>query len=193
MKMTRHHVMSKLLECTVWYQSNPPSLKISITKEIMKIQDCRRDHNPGLLRLQGSQTCIDLVDSLNHWSWIFMRTNIIQFLEIIYLNSLACTVKCLGRSRWMVFILWVSRLKLDFHACIYNWNSFFILCFLTVSVACIEHWSWSSRVWAHRTIAKTSTSTPVKCLRRFSKRCHGLIVWVTRMKLDAGVQVENSF
>ena len=121
-----------------------------------------------------------------------MGANIIQFLEIISLNSLACTVKFLGRSsRWLLFILWVSRLKLDFHVCIYNWNSFFILYFLRVSVACIEH--WSSRVWAPRTIVKTSTCTTVKCLRRFLKRWHRLIVWVTRLKLDAGVQVENSF
>ena len=52
------------------------------------------------------------------------------------------------------------------------------------SLSCM-YWA-SSRDWAHRTIVKTSTSTTVKCLRRFLKRWHRLIVWVSRLNLIRG-------
>ena len=113
-----------------------------------------------------------------------MGANIIQFLATISLNSLACiehtdwaktsvyfhtTVKSLGRSRWLGFIIESEDWSWTF-VCTYIKQFLYIL-FLN-SLACIEHlpsFEHTGLQWK-----PPSTSTTVKCLGRFLKRWHGL-------------------
>ena len=69
-------------------------------------------------------------------------------------------------------------------------KQFLYILFLN-SLACTEHLpGLSTQDYREK---PPSTSTTVKCLRRFLKRRHGLIVGVSRFKLDQGCRVENRF
>lgn len=70
-------------------------------------------------------------------------------------------------------------------------KQFLYIIFLN-SLSCM-YWA-SSRDWAHRIIVKTSTSTTVKCLRRFSLKTLAYVDCLSQqIEVGSGVQVENSF